>query len=89
MRTGELRHSVTSCETLHPDIGLDVEAEERGTEYPACPICFAQGLKGFLQFIAKLRGGGIDLPLQSMLAMMQGWPALALRGGESANAPPK
>jgi hypothetical protein len=37
-----------------------LKPEERGSEYPAwlCPTCFAQGLKGFLQFIAKLRGAG-------------------------------
>jgi hypothetical protein len=37
-----------------------LKPEERGSEYPAwlCPTCFAQGLKGFLHFIAKLRGAG-------------------------------
>jgi len=37
-----------------------LKPEERGSEYPAwlCPTCFEQGVKGFLQFIAKLRGAG-------------------------------
>lgn len=37
-----------------------LKPEERGSEYPTwfCPSCFAQGVKGFLQFIAKLRGAG-------------------------------
>jgi hypothetical protein len=39
-------------------LGLHVEAEERGTECRACPTCFAQGLKGILQFVAKLPAGG-------------------------------
>ena len=65
-----------------------LKPEERGSEYPAwlCPTCFAQGLKGFLQFIAKLRGARIDLPLQSMQEPHDGAgrPALALMRGERA-----